>query len=78
MPTLSHQVPLPTEEQQILLSKFLDATTLSSTQFGNSFWAKMAIKTYDMSKAVHYHAGRFPPGRLDYELILPALNNAAA
>ncbi len=38
----------------------------------------MAVKPYDMSQAVFYHVGKFPPDTLDYEAILPALNDAAA
>ena len=38
----------------------------------------MATKLYDLSQAVSYHTGRFPPRNLDYEAILPALNDAAA
>ncbi len=34
-------------------------------------------KALDLSKAVHYHAGAFPPAHLDYEAILPALEEAA-
>lgn len=38
----------------------------------------MLAKRYDLSEAVAYHTGRFPPKTLDYEAILPALNDAAA
>ena len=38
----------------------------------------MAAKSYDLSKAVYYHQGEFPPRRLDYEAILPALDDASA
>lgn len=34
-------------------------------------------KTLDLSNAVHYHVGAFPPASLDYEAILPALEEAA-
>jgi Fic family protein len=37
----------------------------------------MAAKSLDFSKAVPYHMGRFPPRKLDYEAILPALDKAA-
>jgi Fic family protein len=33
---------------------------------------------YDLSQAVSYHAGRFPPKMLDYQAIMPALNDAAS
>ncbi|MBI1220263.1 MAG: Fic family protein [Rhodobacteraceae bacterium] len=38
----------------------------------------LIAKPYDLSAAVHYHIGKFPPGSLDYEAIIPALNDAAA
>lgn len=38
----------------------------------------MVIKRIDTRDAVHYHAGAFPPATLDYEAILPALEDAAA
>jgi Fic family protein len=38
----------------------------------------MIVKLLDFSQAVPYHTGAFPPGQLDYERILPALDDAAA
>jgi Fic family protein len=38
----------------------------------------MVIKPLDLTEAVLYHTGQFPPARLDYETILPALEDAAA
>lgn len=38
----------------------------------------MIVKTLDLSQAVQYHTGQFPPPRLDYEAILPALDEAAS
>lgn len=38
----------------------------------------MIIKPYDLSDAVHYHTGAFPPERLDYEAVLGPLEEAAA
>lgn len=38
----------------------------------------MAIKSLDLSGAVPYHTGGFPPRNLDYEAILPALDDASA
>lgn len=38
----------------------------------------MVTKTYDLSEAVSYHAGAFPPGKLDYEALLGPLEEAAA
>ncbi len=38
----------------------------------------MAVKPLDLSGAVPYHSGAFPPETLDYEAILPALDDAAS
>ncbi|MBR7652474.1 Fic family protein [Ochrobactrum oryzae] len=38
----------------------------------------MITKAYDLSAAVHYHAGAFPPASLDYEALLGPLEEAAA
>ncbi len=38
----------------------------------------MIAKTYDLSAAVHYHTGAFPPASLDYEALLGPLEDAAA
>ncbi len=38
----------------------------------------MVAKPYDLSLAVVYHYGRFPPTSLDYEAMSQALNDAAA
>ncbi|MDD2704959.1 MAG: Fic family protein [Acidocella sp.] len=38
----------------------------------------MVIKTYDLSDAVTYHSGAFPPKTLDYEALLGPLEEAAA
>ena len=38
----------------------------------------MAVKPLDLGNAVPYHTGQFPPERLNYEEILPSLNDAAA
>lgn len=37
----------------------------------------MIAKYLDLTDAVPYHTGAFPPARLDYEAILPALDDAA-
>ena len=37
----------------------------------------MVVKRLDLSNAVPYHSGAFPPRSLDYEAILPALDDAA-
>lgn len=38
----------------------------------------MAVKAYDLSRATYYHQGEFPPKTLNYEAILPALDDAAS
>lgn len=38
----------------------------------------VVIKPLNLSEAVAYHEGKFPPKHLDYERILPALEDAAA
>lgn len=38
----------------------------------------MSIKPYDLTGAVHYHTGAFPPASLDYEALLGPLEEAAA
>lgn len=38
----------------------------------------LAIKPHDLTSAVAYHSDRFPPSKLDYEAILPALDKAWA
>lgn len=38
----------------------------------------MITKSYDLSEAVRYHTGAFPPERLDYEALLGPLEEAAA
>ena len=38
----------------------------------------MAIKPYDLTDAVSYHHGAFPPASLDYEVLLGPLEEAAA
>lgn len=38
----------------------------------------MSVKAYDLTDAVHYHMGSFPPSTLDYEALLGPLEDAAA
>lgn len=38
----------------------------------------MNVKLYDLSEAVHYHTGAFPPATLDYEALHGPLEEAAA
>jgi cell filamentation protein, protein adenylyltransferase len=62
----------------ILLSTRIDATTLSSSLLDGRNPARMITKPYDLSEAVHYHTGAFPPARLDYEALHGPLEEAAA
>jgi Fic family protein len=39
---------------------------------------KLSVKSYDLSEAVHYHNGAFPPAVLDYEALIGPLEEAAA
>lgn len=39
---------------------------------------KMIVKPHDLSEAVRYHSGAFPPASLDYEALLGPLEEAAA
>lgn len=41
-------------------------------------YTQMITKPYDLSEAVHYHTGAFPPESLDYEALLGPLEEAAA
>lgn len=40
--------------------------------------SKLSVKPYDMSDAVFYHRGEFPPSRLDYEALIGPLEEAAS
>lgn len=39
---------------------------------------KSSVKPFDLSAAVHYHTGGFPPASLDYERIIGPLDEASA
>ena len=56
----------------------LGATRSASNRFDDILTAKMIAKSYDLSDAVRYHAGAFPPASLDYEALLGPLEDAAA
>ena len=62
----------------ILLSTPLGVTSLASTSFGDRIGSNMATKPYDLTDAVTYHVGAFPPATLDYEAVLGPLEEAAA
>ncbi|AHJ63514.1 Fic family protein [Granulibacter bethesdensis] len=51
---------------------------LSSRWFDDRKEHKMIVKAYDLSAAVKYHSGAFPPGRLNSEALLAPLMEAAA
>lgn len=62
----------------ILLPSRLGVLTVASNGLGNRVDGKMAVKAYDLSDAVTYHTGAFPPSTLDYEALLGPLEEAAA
>lgn len=67
-----------TESSQILLPKRLGVSTLASSELDDGIGAKMIAKAYDLSDAVTYHSGEFPPTALDYEALLGPAEDAAA
>ncbi len=73
-----HQTYLITVWRDILLSKAFDAPTLLPKFVDNRKRPEMITKTISLSDAVHYHSGQFPPKTLDYEAILPVLDEAAS
>lgn len=62
----------------ILLSNWIGAHTLSSTQLDEKMTPEMIAKAYDLSEAIRYHTGTFPPKHLDYEALIGPLEEAAA
>ncbi|MGJ0207249.1 Fic family protein [Ochrobactrum sp. BD67] len=60
------------------MPKRFDVIILSATRFDDRIDHKMIAKAYDLSAAVHYHTGAFPPASLDYEALLGPLEEAAA
>ena len=72
------QPNLMSEYQPILLSTCVGAIRLAPTYVDSRVGLKMSIKPYDLTEAVHYHTGAFPPGSLDYAALLGPLEEAAA
>lgn len=64
--------------EPILLSTQLDVTSLASISLGDRIGMNMVSKLYDLTGAVTYHIGAFPPATLDYEAVLGPLEEAAA
>jgi Fic family protein len=64
------------ELPQIRLPSYDVVGRLPSTQIDGGVLSDMAIKPLDLTGAVTYHTDGFPPGSLDYEAILPALDRA--
>lgn len=56
----------------------LGETRLTSNAVDDRTGPKMPAKTYDLTDAVVYHVGAFPPSVLDYEVLLGPLEEAAA
>lgn len=69
---------LMSEYDNILLSSGVGVASLASNSVDNKFDATMVIKPYDLTEAVTYHIGSFPPTTLDYEFLLGSLEEAAA
>jgi len=63
---------------ETLLSKKFGVTRLASSLLDVRMSSQMIVKPYDLSQAVHYHVGAFPPASLDYEAVLGPLEEAAA
>lgn len=72
------QRPLLLESGDILLPSAFAVTRFASTLVDDRIGACMIIKPYDLTDAVTYHTGSFPPGSLDYEVLLGPLEEAAA
>jgi Fic family protein len=69
---------LAAKKAPIPLSTHFTASTLSSNHVDDRIGEVMAIKPYDLTDAVSYHHGAFPPASLDYEVLLGPLEEAAA
>ena len=69
---------LAAKNAPIPLSTHFAASTLSSNHVDDRIGEVMAIKPYDLTDAVSYHHGAFPPASLDYEVLLGPLEEAAA
>ena len=55
----------------------LDVTGLASSPIDDRIGTKMVTKPNDLTDAVDYHIGTFPPSALHYELLLGPLEEAA-
>ena len=62
----------------ILLPSDLGVIRLASNHVDDRIGAHMVTKPYDLTDAVIYHIGTFPPSALDYEMLLGPLEEAAA
>lgn len=67
-----------TEFLRILLSRQVEVSTLTPTSLVIRKPAKMVTKPYDLSQAVYYHIGGFPPPSLNSDALLGPLEEAAA
>jgi Fic family protein len=72
------QPRLTSEYHSILLPSDLAATKLAANPLGSRIDAYMITKPHDLTDAVTYHLGAFPPSTLDYEVLLGPLEEAAA
>ena len=52
-------------------------TSLASNPIGDRIVTKMVTKPYDLTDAVAYHIGTFPPSALDCEVLLGPFEAAA-
>ncbi len=62
----------------ILLSSYLGMIRLAPKHVDDRIGTHMVTKPYDLTDAVTYHIGTFPPSALDYEVLLGPLEEAAA
>ena len=72
------QLRLTSECGAILLPSDLAATRLAANLLDDRIGTHMITKPYDLTDAVTYHLGAFPPSVLDYEVLLGPLEEAAA
>jgi len=70
--------PLASECGPILLPSGLDVIRLASIPVDDRIGLEMLTKPLDLTDAVTYHTGAFPPSSLDYERLLGSLEEAAA
>jgi Fic family protein len=72
------QRTLMSELVPILLPSGYGVTKLASNRVDDRIGIHMLTKPYDLTDAVIYHIGTFPPSALDYEVLLGPLEEAAA